>query len=100
MGVFMAILWCDTAVNGCDFKTFVAMVPTLVIVAHAPACLYISAQYFNKSSPKLDLILIINILESSLVPPLSLISYISHSELSLATLEPLYLFKYLPSVHS
>ena len=38
-------------------------------------------------------------LKAPLVPPLSLISYISHSELSLATLETLYSFKYLPPVY-
>jgi len=55
---------------------------------------------FRQSSPKLDLIDNINVLESSPSASPFPTSYISHSELSLATLETSTIFKYLPPVHS
>jgi len=55
---------------------------------------------FRQSSPKLDLIDNINVLESSPSASPFPTSYISHSELSLATLETSTPSKYLPPVHS
>jgi len=54
---------------------------------------------FRQSSPKLDLIDNINILESSPSASPFPTSYISHSESSLATLETSTIFKYSPPVH-
>ena len=54
---------------------------------------------FRQPSPKLDLILNINILESFPSASPFLISYISLSESSLATLETSTSLKYLPPVH-
>ena len=61
--------------------------PTLVIVTCAPTCLYISALYFDSQALSLTWFSISTFLKAPLVPPLSLIYYISHSELSLAILE-------------
>jgi len=55
---------------------------------------------FRQSSPKLDLIDNINILESSPSASPFPTSYINHSESSLATLETSTPSKYSPPVHS
>jgi len=54
---------------------------------------------FRQSSPKLEMINNINVLESSPSAPPFPTSYISHSESSLATLETSTPSKYLPPVH-
>jgi len=55
---------------------------------------------FRQSSPKLDLINNINVLESSPSASPFPTSYIRHSESSLATLETSTPSKYLPPVHT
>jgi len=75
-------------------------VPTLVTMARARPCLYISALYFDSQALSLTWFSISMFLKASLVPSLSLISYISHSESSLVTLETSTPSKYLPPVHS